>query len=230
MTIADLAVRPDVLALRPDFAVLAVVARGLGRPTPAATALAARRLAEAETAARAAASPPPHIDAWHDAYRAFGAKPQRTPSSVAALWRRAVGDGLPRVHPLVDLYNAVSVRHSLPVGGEDLNAFAGPLHLIRAAGTEPFDTVKDGVPVVEQPEAGEVVWADELGVTCRRWNWRQGNRTRLREDSTDALFLFERLGPCSLEALGAAADSLIDDIVDVWPAARVERRLIGPSV
>ena len=85
---------------------------------------------------------------------------------------------------LVDLYNAVSVMHGLPVGGEDLAAFAGPIRLIRATGAETFDTVKDGQPVNDPPAPGEVVWADDLGVTCRRWNWRQGTRTRLTEQST----------------------------------------------
>jgi DNA/RNA-binding domain of Phe-tRNA-synthetase-like protein len=52
----------------------------------------------------------PHIAAWREAYRAFGAKPQRTRNSVEALTRRAEG-GLPRVNRLTDLYNAVSVLH-----------------------------------------------------------------------------------------------------------------------
>jgi DNA/RNA-binding domain of Phe-tRNA-synthetase-like protein len=48
---------------------------------------------------------------------------------------------------------------------------------VRATGAEPFDTTKDGQPANDPPLAGEVVWADDLGVTCRRWNWRQCTRT-----------------------------------------------------
>src|SRR5512140_782422 len=80
----------------------------------------------------------PHIAAWREAYRAFGAKPQRTRSSVEALTRRAEG-GLPRVDRLTDLYNAVSVLHQLPVGGEDLSRYCGAPQLIRATGAETFD-------------------------------------------------------------------------------------------
>jgi hypothetical protein len=84
------------------------------------------------------------VAAWREAYRAFGAKPQRTRNSLEALLRRAAS-GLPRVNRLTDRYNAVSVLHQIPLGGEDLTRYAGPPRLIRAAGDEPFDTVADGI-------------------------------------------------------------------------------------
>lgn len=49
--------------------------------------------------------------------------------------------------------------------------------------------------MVEHPEIGEVVWRDDAGVTCRRWNWRQGRRTALTEESTTALFIIDALAP-----------------------------------
>ncbi len=227
MSIERVTVMPAVSALRPDFAVLALAVTGLENgPSDAQSEgwlLDAERLAR--TASDAAA---PHVVSWQEAYRAFGAKPQRTASSVEALWTRARGPGLPRVNWLVDLYNAVSVGHLLPVGGEDLSRFAGPIRLTRAAGDETFDTVKAGQPVSEPPAAGEVVWADDLGVTCRRWNWRQGTRTRLTEQSTSALFLLERLAPLSLEALDAAGDALLAMIRTRTPGVEVERRRLGP--
>jgi DNA/RNA-binding domain of Phe-tRNA-synthetase-like protein len=228
MTLDLLEVAPTVSALRPDFAVLALLVSGVwnGPTTPESDAW----LQEAEGAARAAgdASPHPHVSAWHEAFRAFGAKPQRTASSVDALCQRALKGQLPRVNWLVDLYNAVSVAHVLPVGGEDADRFVGALRLVRASGDEPFETVKDGEPVVEHPQPGEVVWADDAGVTCRRWNWRQGTRTRLVEDTTRVLFLLEALEPCSLEALAAAGDDLVARLHLHQPAAVVERRLLGP--
>lgn len=215
-----------VIALRPDFTALALQVSGLrNRPTAAGSDAWLQR---AEAAARAAgAAPHPHLAAWREAYRAFGAKPQRTPSSVDALWQRAIKGGLPRVNWLVDLYNAISVLHALPVGGEDVAGFAGTLRLVRATGAEPFDTVKDGAPATEHPERGEVVWADDLGVTCRRWNWRQGTRTRLTEGSTDALFLFERLEPLPVAALEAAGEEFLTAIRAECPDVSIRRQLLG---
>jgi DNA/RNA-binding domain of Phe-tRNA-synthetase-like protein len=186
------AIADDVLALRPDATVFVVVARGLTNGVSDEASRAA--LADAVHAAGDLTASHPQLEAWRDAYRAFGAKPQRTPSSAEALRRRAARGDVPAVNRLVDFYNAVSIRFAVPVGGEDLAAIRGTERLVRAAGDEPFDTVKDGQPVVEHPEIGEVVWRDDLGVTCRRWNWRQCRRTALTEATTEAVFLVEGLG------------------------------------
>jgi DNA/RNA-binding domain of Phe-tRNA-synthetase-like protein len=154
-----------VFALRPDYRVLMLAVDGLvtGPSDQDSDAL----LQAAEAAARQALTARavdelPHVAAWREAYRAFGAKPQRTRNSVEALLRRA-GSGLPRVNRLTDTYNAISVLHQIPLGGEDLRRYAGSPRLIRATGTEPFDTVADGATAVERPDAGEVVWCDEAG-------------------------------------------------------------------
>jgi len=229
MVLDRLSVAPEVHALRPDFAVLALAVTGLVNG-PGDTQSEAW-LREAEDHARAAAGAiPAHIPSWQEAYRAFGAKPQRTASSVEALWKRAAGPGLPRVNWLVDVYNAISVAHVLPVGGEDLAHYSGPIRLVRATGAEPFDTTKDGQPANDPPLAGEVVWADDLGVTCRRWNWRQCTRTRLTEQSGSALFLLERLAPMPLDALDAAGDALIARIRTRLPDVAVARARFGPQV
>lgn len=171
----------------------------------------------------------PHIAAWREAYRAFGAKPQRTRNSLEALMRRA-SRGLPRVNRLTDIYNAISLRHQIPLGGEDLAGYDGPPKLIRAIGEEPFDTTTNGERTIEHPDPGEVVWCDNTGVTCRRWNWRQGRRTRLTDATTTALFIFDALEPISDRDLHAAADDLIEQLAKTSPDLRAVRRLIGPKL
>jgi DNA/RNA-binding domain of Phe-tRNA-synthetase-like protein len=168
----------------------------------------------------------PHVAAWREAYRAFGAKPQRTRNSLEALLRRSA-TGLPRVNPLTDLYNAISVLHQIPLGGEDLHRYTGSPRLIRATGTEPFDTVANGNEVVEHPEPGEVVWCDDAGVTCRLWNWRQARRTQLTEDTTAALFILDALDPITDKALHAATDDLISHLTRLGPDVKVHRRLFS---
>ncbi|WP_427005551.1 hypothetical protein [Pseudarthrobacter sp. H2] len=77
------------------------------------------------------------------------------------------------------------------------------------------------------PIPGEVVWCDDTGVTCRRWNWRQGRRTQLREDTTAALFILDALEPMTAEALGAAAEDLSAHLARLGPDVRVVRRLMA---
>jgi DNA/RNA-binding domain of Phe-tRNA-synthetase-like protein len=218
-----------VFALRPDYRVLLLAVDGLvpGPGDPASEALLQAAEASARTAL-ASQTPDqlPHVAAWREAYRAFGAKPQRTRNSLEALLRRA-GSGLPRVNRLTDLYNAISVIHQIPLGGEDLARYVGPPRLTRATGTEPFDTVADGAEVIEHPDPGEVVWSDETGVTCRRWNWRQGRRTQLRDDTTTALFILDVLDPVTDDEVSAAADDLIGHLTRLGPDIRATRRLVS---
>jgi DNA/RNA-binding domain of Phe-tRNA-synthetase-like protein len=202
-----------VLALRPDFAVLAMTAHGL-RNGPTDDRSRAW-LAEAAEAARPAQTE--KIDAWKDAYRAFGAKPQRTRPSVDALTRRLP---LPEINLAVDAYNSISVKHALPIGGEDLDRYSGPPRLVRAAGDEASEEA------LGQPEPGEVIWRDDIGVTCRRWNWRQVVRTRLTEETTNAIFLLERLEPMTLEELKVAGEELADLLTQLSPDVRISTRLI----
>jgi DNA/RNA-binding domain of Phe-tRNA-synthetase-like protein len=231
--LAGACVDAAVFALRPDYRVLLVAVDGLV-PGPSDQASDALLLAAEAAAGQALDGRPPeqlpHVAAWREAYRAFGAKPQRTRNSLEALLRRAAS-GLPRVNRLTDLYNAVSVLHQVPLGGEDLGRYAGPPRLVRAVGTEPFDTVADGIAVIEHPDPGEVVWCDDAGVTCRRWNWRQARRTQLREDTTAALFILDALDPVTGEALQAAAEDLAADLARLGPGVRSARRLIaaGPA-
>lgn len=224
-------VEAAVFALRPDYRALLLAVDGLV-PAPSDAAGDAL-LQRAETAARQSLSACPveelpEVASWRAAYRSFGAKPQRTRNSVEALLRRAES-GLPRVNRLTDLYNAVSVLHRIPLGGEDLRRYRGAPRLIRAAGTEPFDTVAGGGDVVEHPEPGEVVWCDDAGVTCRRWNWRQARRTQLRADTTSALFILDGLDPVGADALRAAAGELGAHLSRLGPDVRIAQRLMAAT-
>lgn len=203
-----------VFGLRPDYRALLITVEGVTPEPSAPTSEGLLAHAEAQAAAllgEKAVEDLPHVAAWREAHRAFGAKPQRTRNSLEALTRRAAA-GLPRVNRLAAVYNAVSVLHQVPIGGEDLTRYAGPSRLVRATGTELFDTVVNGEPVIEQPEPGEVVWCDSAGVTCRRWNWRPGVRTQLTDDTAQALFILDALAPMDDLALIAAADDLVDHL------------------
>jgi len=226
--LAGASVAPEVLELRPDYHVLLLVADGLaGGPSDAASeALLARAEGEASALLQGThIEELEHVAQWREAFRAFGAKPQRTRNSVEALLRR-VPDGLPRVNRLTDVYNAISVMHVMPIGGEDLDRYVGPPRLVRASGDEEFDTVASGEPVVESPDAGEVVWRDDAGVTCRRWNWRQCRRTQLTDRTTTALFILDCLAAAGEDGALAAGADLRDHLAATNPGARVAERLL----
>jgi DNA/RNA-binding domain of Phe-tRNA-synthetase-like protein len=229
--LASASVDAAVTELRPDYRAFLVAVAGM-TPSPSDRAseelLTRAEAAAADLLVDRPVAEVPHVAAWREAYRAFGAKPQRTRNSLEALLRRAEA-GLPRVNQLTDIYNAISVLHQVPLGGENLDAYAGAPRLVRATGDEAFDTVDDGRPVIENPEPGEVVWRDDQDVTCRRWNWRQGRRTQLTPGTTSALFILDALSPMPGDALVAAGDDLVDHLSRLGPGVRVATRLINPT-
>lgn len=221
-------VAPNVFSLRPDYRVMLVAVSGVDPRTGSETV--DHWVARAEAHARSLAETGPltdipHIAAWREAYRGFGAKPSDFKNSAEALTRRAV-NGLPRINPLTDLYNALSVLYSTPIGGEDLSNYQGPPRLIRALGNEPFDTVADGQDVIDHPEPGEVVWVDDAGVTCRRWNWRQCRRTALSDTTSTALFIVDALGPLSDASLGELGEDLVSSVTKMGQNVAFATRVI----
>lgn len=218
--------------LRPDYRALLLVVDGLDPATSGeGNTMVDELIAAAEAHARdlLVGSPVdelPHIASWREAYRGFGAKPQRTRNSLEALTRRAE-QGLPRVNALTDIYNAISVLHQIPLGGEDYARYDGPARLVRATGEEPFDTTANGETVIEHPEPGEVVWCDGAGVTCRRWNWRQGRRTGLTDTTRTAFFILDALTPVTDAELHATGDALADALGSLGEDVQLARRLVG---
>ncbi|RFU79327.1 phenylalanyl-trna synthetase, b3 b4 [Trichoderma arundinaceum] len=224
-------VAPEIFKLRPDYRALLMVVEGI--PLAPSDNVSEALLGEAENTAKnllskCAVTQVPHIAAWRETYKAFGAKPQKTRNSLEALTRRAEG-GLPRVNRLTDIYNAISVKHQVPVGGEDLDKYDGSPFLIRASGQEQFQAFSSGESQTEFATPGEPIWCDDTGITCRRWNWRQGPRTALSDTTTNVLFIFDALEPLSDSALVAAADELLATLKDLSLEVKSSRRLIGAS-
>jgi DNA/RNA-binding domain of Phe-tRNA-synthetase-like protein len=113
----------------------------------------------------------------------------------------------------------------LPIGGEDLDRLVGHC-VLRFSTTKDADV--DATAAADAPKPGEVVWADDLGWTCRRWNWRQGPRTRLTESTRNAYFIIEGIVPALTETeLDDAARELAGRIE---ATARPERLQIVPVV
>jgi DNA/RNA-binding domain of Phe-tRNA-synthetase-like protein len=147
----------------------------------------------------------PEIMHWRAAYRAFGSKKTSYRDACEALLSRIrAGQGLPRVLPLVDLYNAISVRHRVPIGADDLSLVSPPCAFRYS---RPGDTFLDGgqsPPAEDPPAPGEIVYADSEKCLCRRWNWRQDARSRIRPETRGALIVIQTLEADGAERLSNA--------------------------
>jgi DNA/RNA-binding domain of Phe-tRNA-synthetase-like protein len=201
---------PEFFELFPQARIALVLARGMDntRRSDEADLL---RSAQAGAASRLGSVPlaeHPRILCWREAYRAFGAKPKDYPSSIENLARRALKvEPLRSINPLVDLYNVVSLTHLLPAGGEDLDAIEGDIVLTRASAAEPPVKLL-GEGEERAPKPGEVIYKDGRSAICRRWNWKEADRTKLTEGTRNAILVLEGVPPISREELEAAAREL----------------------
>jgi len=148
-----------------------------------------------------------HIQEWKEVHKSFGNNPKRYAPSVLAIVKRVLKGGhLPSINPLVDLYNYISLKYVAPVGGEDLDQCDGDIILDFARGDEEFFEI--GSTENKSPIKGEIVYKDNKGVLCRKFNWREADRTKLTEDTKNAIIVIEALNTISDEELNSALDDL----------------------
>ncbi len=150
----------------------------------------------------------PHVAPWHDAYKHFGVKPKKYLPSIENLLRRALkGESFGSINSLVDLYNIISLRYLLPAGGEDLATIVGNIELTIAGDNEKaINLLGESEP--RAPQIGEVFYKDDNGAICRRWNWKEADRTKLTLDTKDAVLVFEALPPVSREIVEATINQV----------------------
>jgi DNA/RNA-binding domain of Phe-tRNA-synthetase-like protein len=206
-----LSIGRDVLALFPGALIGVVRVRGCDNAVREPRIEALLRQAEAGARARfagAALAEEPRIACWREAYRRFGASPKRSASSIENLLRRVVrGESLRPINPLVDLYNAVSLERVLPAGGEDLAQVQGDILLCRAGEAEP-PVLLLGDGEARPPHPGEVIYRDDISALCRRWNWKEAERTKLTAATRHALLVLEAVPPITRADLEQALADL----------------------
>ena len=188
---------------------------------PAADRFAA--IAKSRLAAVAAESELPEIQAWRRAFAQMGLKPTQYRCASESLLRRFRKEGsLPRLHPLVDLCNAVSLAFAVPVAVLDASAIAGPLEVRYATGDESYLTFAGEI---EHPPAGEVIFADQAGQAhARRWTNRQSGLSAVRDSTAGTLIVAEALhdsAPADMAELIAALTAEIQAAWSITPQTAV---------
>ena len=181
-----------------------------------------------ERLARGPESELAEISAWRRAYTQMGLKPTQYRSAAEALLRRfRRGDDLPRLHPLVELGNALSLAFALPVAVFDLAGVDAFLEVRHAAGGEEYTGFGGET---ERAEPGEVIFADAAGhAHARRWTFRQSRRSTVTADTREALVVAEGMHPAAATDVSALIDALARHMTDLWGAPRQRAVLTAAS-
>ncbi|HEL1604775.1 B3/4 domain-containing protein [Streptococcus suis] len=144
------------------------------------------------------------IQTYRQAYQKFKTK-KGARSSIEALLKRSASDRpVSTISPLVDIYNAASLRFGLPCGAEDLDTFVGDLQLTITEGGDEFYLIGDENNNPTLP--GEVCYKDDKGAVCRCFNWRDGKRTMITDETKNAFLVMELVNSDRVEDLENALD------------------------
>ena len=168
----------------------------------------------------------PEIQAWRRAFAAMGLKPTQYRCAAESLLRRFRVQGtLPRLHPLVDLCNAVSLAFAIPIAVFDAAKITDLLQVRYADGDEVYLTFSGEL---EQPAPGEVIFADHAGrAHARRWSNRQSAHSAVGTCTTDALIVAEALHGSAASDISALVAALAAELGELWaikPATAVLTR------
>lgn len=203
--------------LFPEAEIAIILAKGINNSEPGAEAVRADIMEllrnsnkEAEKFLTAAVlSDNKVISVWREAFKKFKTKKGVRCSIEALLKRIEKGKGVGMINPLVDIYNSVSLTYGLPCGGEDIDTFAGDMLLTKADGGELFMALGD--EEYDNALPGEIIYKDDEGAVCRCWNWRDGQRTMLTEDTVNAFLIIESVDPERSADMKAAAEMLAEN-------------------
>jgi DNA/RNA-binding domain of Phe-tRNA-synthetase-like protein len=198
----------------PGLAAGALFAEGIAAGAPAARTAEFTAIANARLA-RGPESELPEIQAWRRAFARMGLKPTQYRCAAESLLRRFRKEGeLPRLHPLVDLCNAVSLAFAIPVAVFDVSKIAGHLEVRYAAGDETYLTFSGDV---EHPAAREVIFADEAGQAhARRWTNRQSGLSAVRDSTGAALIVAEALHDSAAADVADLVGAITGELEAVW--------------
>ena len=189
-----------------------------------------------EALATAAAGPidltaDPRTAAWNEAYRELGCNPKKFPPAHLALLKRVQkpGASIPFINKAVAIMNDNSIRSVLPVGGDDLLRAGDILELRFADGGELFTPLNDPERA-EHPDPGEIIYvvAETREVMCRRWNWRNGFKTRITAETQAMVMNIDGLGEDSQKRAVAVRDH-VARMLEQYCEAEVETGLLTPS-
>jgi DNA/RNA-binding domain of Phe-tRNA-synthetase-like protein len=130
----------------------------------------------------------PEIRAWRRAFSRMGLKPTQFRCASESLLRRFRKEGaLPQLHPLIDLCNAMSLAFAVPIAVIDVDRISEGIEVHYADGDEDYLTFAGEH---EQPEPGEVIFADEARrAHARRWTNRQSGLSAVTEQTANVLIV-----------------------------------------
>ncbi|MET9441003.1 phenylalanine--tRNA ligase beta subunit-related protein [Streptomyces sp. NPDC006610] len=218
-----------IWSAHPHLTVGALYAAGVDARADTGTRAAVHTERAAARLARAPESEFPEVLAWRRAFSRMGLKPTQYRCASESLLRRLRTKGdLPRIHPVVDLCNAISAAYGVPVAALDADRITGPLLEVRPARGDEHYTAFDGS--LEHPAPGEVTFVDSAGRShARRWTHRQSGHSAVGEHTRRILVVTEAMHDDGGRIMPDLLGTIGGELTAHWPAARTHTAILTAS-
>ncbi len=151
--------------------------------------------------------------AYRDLHSTYGH--DNMPGSPEDMIRFVVEKGsLPNINNIVDLYNAFSAKTGISIGAHDIKELSGLPKLVILKKDKEFRHATTN----EKGKAykDEFSYVDKKGILCRL-DIKQGNRTKVTQDTSDVLIIFQGNEELSQETINKQLErfkQLVEDLIN----------------
>ncbi len=144
------------------------------------------------------------ITDWQTAFKAAGVSGDVKPAHQTLLERLQKTGSLPNVLPLVNLTNALSVKHLVPIGTHTLDMLDGDLEARLTENSDSFIPIN--ATQREQIPAGELALTSDNTILTRNLVWRQGETSKITDHSRSVAIL--------IDAVGSQAEEVVQKVLN----------------
>ncbi|MDD3647186.1 MAG: phenylalanine--tRNA ligase beta subunit-related protein [Candidatus Dojkabacteria bacterium] len=117
----------------------------------------------------------PQIKSWRRVFKELGLNREFLPSHEALLTRVISKGELPDINPLVNIYNIISLKYLIPIGGHDTDK-APVIRIDETTGEESFQVMNS--EEVLEVEKGELAYISGNKILTRNFVWRQSDTSK----------------------------------------------------
>jgi DNA/RNA-binding domain of Phe-tRNA-synthetase-like protein len=129
----------------------------------------------------------PDFAVYRDTLVNVNINPNKYTNSVEAMSKRVISGGsLPRINALVDLCNAIALQEVISLGAHDLADIKEDLIVRLTKSGDKF--LPFGSTAFEDVPEGELVFTSGNEIQTRQWLWRQSERGKITENSSEIFF------------------------------------------
>ncbi len=130
-----------------------------------------------------------NISKWNKYLEKAGIDHKKYPSSIETMSKKK---NISSINPIVDLYNFISLREMVPMGGYDLSKVTKDLEIRHSKEGDSFTPLLSNESYATN--TGDIVFVEDKTVLCDKWVWKQNDYHKVTKETKNLVIRIEGLG------------------------------------